>query len=230
MMRVVTILICVLSATAAAPDRAPVLVELFTSEGCSSCPPADRLLASLDSQVIVLGEHVDYWDHQGWRDPWSSHASTQRQETYARRFAIEGPYTPQMVVDGSVEFNGSDNRRAADEISHARTRQKATIGLTRRGNSVELAIDAIPHSGNVMLAVALPVGESQVMAGENNGRRLRHVAMVKSLRRIGAAKKGAAFRQTVELGAEASGARVIVFVQDGDAGPVYGAAMLEPAS
>jgi len=227
MLRIAVVLTCVLAATAAAPDRAPVLVELFTSEGCSSCPPADRLLALLDSQVIVLGEHVDYWDHQGWRDPWSSHASTQRQETYARRFALEGPYTPQMVVDGSVEFNGSDNRRAADEISRARTRQKASMRLARHGNSVEVAIDAVPHAANVMLAIALPAGESQVSAGENNGRRLHHVAMVKSLRKIGVVKKGAAFRQTIELGADAAGARVILFVQDGDAGPVYGAAISE---
>jgi len=227
MLRGATLLMGALAATAAAPDRAPVLVELFTSEGCSSCPPADRLLTMLDSRAIVLGEHVDYWDHQGWRDPWSAHANTVRQESYARRFGLPGPYTPQMVVDGGVEFNGSDNRRAADEIARARGREKSTIRLARSGNSVEVAIDAPAHAGNVMLAIAQASGQSQVSAGENNGRRLQHVAMVKSLRKIGAVKKGTAFQQRVELPADAAGARLIVFVQEGDAGPVYGAAVAE---
>jgi hypothetical protein len=133
-----------------------------------------------------------------------------------------------MVVDGSVEFNGSDNRRAADEIARARGRDKASIRLARKGSAVEVAIDAMGRGANVMLAVAEPSGESQVSAGENNGRRLRHVAMVKSLSRIGSLKKGAAFRQTVELPANSAGARVIVFVQEGDAGLVHGAAVAEP--
>jgi hypothetical protein len=207
---------------AGGPGRAPVLVELFTSEGCSSCPPADRLLEQLDGRAIVLSEHVDYWDRLGWRDPYSSHANTLRQEAYARVFSTQGPYTPQMVIDGAVEFVGNDARRAEEEV--ARAREKVGVRLTRTAAGVEVEIDAGGHGGDVMLAVALDSGSSQVAAGENAGRKLHHVAMVQSLRKIGSVKKGAGFRQVVEVAADAG--RVIAFVQDNGLGRVYGVGML----
>ena len=215
-----------LVAAAAAPARAPVLVELFTSEGCSSCPPADRLLAELDPQAIVLGEHVDYWDHQGWRDPFSSHANTLRQESYARHFGIGGPYTPQMVVDGAVEFNGSDGRRAQEEIARAAVRERTLIRLSRVPAGLDIAVDPVPRPTDILLAFALESGASQVAGGENKGLSLRHVAILRSMRKIGAVKKGAAFHQTVELPAEAAAGRVIVFAQDSDMGRIQGAAIL----
>lgn len=218
--------VCLL-APAAAPVRAPVLIELFTSEGCSSCPPADRLLAELDSRAIVLGEHVDYWDHQGWRDPFSSHANTLRQESYARHFGIEGPYTPQMVVDGVAQFNGAESKRALEEIALASAKEKAVIHLARVAAGMEVRVDSVPKSVDVMLAFALEGGASQVTAGENRGRNLRHVAMLRSLRKIGGAKKGVGFHRLVELPAGAASDRVIVFAQGSDMGRVYGAALLE---
>jgi hypothetical protein len=228
MLRLSPVVILALSATAAAPTRAPILVELFTSEGCSSCPPADKLLALLDPQVIVLSEHVDYWDHQGWRDPFSSHAITLRQESYARRFGLQGPYTPQMVIDGSVEFNGSDNRRAATEIERARGREKVAIHLTRTAAGLEIDMGAMTRSANLMLAVVQPAADSQVSAGENTGRHLHHVAVLRTLRKLAAVKKGVAFHQAVDVPADAPNHRLIVFAQESDAGPIYAAAILNP--
>ena len=216
-----------LLATAAAPTRTPVLIELFTSEGCSSCPPADQLLAVLDSQAIVLGEHVDYWDHQGWRDRFSSHANTLRQESYARHFGIDGPYTPQMVIDGAVEFNGSDKRRALDEIGRERGRVQGEIRLSRVTAGLEVSVSSVPRSADVMLAFAQDSGASEVAGGENKGRSLRHVAILRSLKKIGTVKKGTDFHQTVELPADTAAQRVLVFAQEQDQGRVYTAAMLE---
>src|SRR5579864_2119316 len=115
----------------------PIMVELFTSEGCSDCPPADTFLRTLDStqpvpgaQLIVLEEHVDYWDDQGWRDPFSSHAFTVRQGEYVSRMHLASAYTPQMVVDGAYQFVGSDRRSAAKGFENARSIQKIGIRIT----------------------------------------------------------------------------------------------------
>src|SRR4051794_22342276 len=190
-----------LAATAIAPTPtpSPILIDLFTSEGCSSCPPAARLLAQMDSQAIILSEHVDYWDRLGWRDPYSSHANTLRQEMYARLFGTEGPYTPQMVIDGAAEFVGNDAQRAAKELESARAREKLPIQLSRTTAGLQVNIAASPKSGDIWLALADESGDQQVRAGENQGRTLHHVAILRSLTKIGALKKGSPFARTVEL-------------------------------
>jgi hypothetical protein len=214
--------------TATAPVRAPILVELFTSEGCSDCPPADHMLEQLDPRVVVLSEHVDYWDHQGWKDPYSSHENTLRQEEYAQRFHTDGPYTPQMVVDGVSQFVGSDAKRAVAEISSATQRVKALVQVERTSAGVQVNVDGSPNSAGVFLALAQDSGTSQVSAGENKGRQLHHVAMARSLRKIGSVKRGGAFSLMVPLTASALEQRVIVFVQEGSTGPVLGAAESDP--
>ena len=216
----------VLSAGAANPERMPVLVELFTSEGCSSCPPADRLLQRLDPRTIVLSEHVDYWDQLGWKDRFSSHAFTERQESYARQFGLDGPYTPQMVVDGAAQFSGGDARRADEEIDKAGHRPKADIRIVRTGRGVRVEISGAPNGADVMLALADNAAESQVAAGENKGVDLRHVAVVRSLRKIGSMKRGGAFDREIELPAGAATQRVVVFLQEPSQARVSGAAML----
>src|SRR5437773_3318540 len=122
-----------------------VLLELFTSEGCSSCPPADALLERLDrtqpvagAQIIVLSEHVDYWNHIGWADPYSSPAFSARQQQYARRFRTQEPYTPQMVVDGRTEFVGSDTRSAESAVRDALRQPKVAIHITGNEGSANI--------------------------------------------------------------------------------------------
>jgi len=216
----------VFSAVAADPVRMPVLVELFTSEGCSSCPPADRHLQQLDSEVIVLSEHVDYWDHQGWKDKFSSPAFTERQETYAKQFGIDSPYTPQMVVDGVAQFTGGDTRRAAAEIDKAGNRPKANILLGRTVAGVDVEIEAVPHECDIWLALADNSDVTRVAAGENKGRTLTHVAVVRSIRKIGYVKRGGTFSRQIELPPGAGGQRIVVFLQEAGQARVYGAAML----
>jgi hypothetical protein len=206
-------------------------VELFTSEGCSSCPPADRLLQQLDSRSIVLSEHVDYWDHQGWKDRFSSHAFTSRQESYARLFNLDSSYTPEIVVDGAVEFNGSDSARAAQEIAKAARRPKAQVSLAHLpADGLRIEVDSAPASGDVMLALADPAAQSEVAAGENKGHNLTHVAVVRSLWKVGSVMRRKAFRSEITLPHETAAQRIVVFVQEDGQARVSGAAMLAPAA
>ncbi|HZQ70668.1 MAG TPA: DUF1223 domain-containing protein [Terriglobales bacterium] len=228
----------------AAAGSTPVLVELFTSEGCSSCPPADRLLQDLDRQpvagadLIVLSEHVDYWNHIGWKDPYSSAFFSQRQSAYSDHFSLNGVYTPQMVVDGAAEFVGNDSRRANQECKQASTAPKipvriSAIALDGGGLRAHIEADALPQSqsknADVYAVVALNHAESQVSAGENSGRRLTHVAVVQSLTRLGALDKNKGFAQDVQLKlnpkVDTSNLRVIAFVQESGPGKVLGAAL-----
>jgi len=226
------------AAALAAPAN-PILVELFTSEGCSDCPPADAFLKALDAaqpipgaQLIVLEEHVDYWDDQGWRDPFSSHALTLRQNEYVDRLHVKnGPYTPQMVVDGSEAFVGSDRPQAgrafAKEIPVPKISvQISAIHIEDGKILAHLEIGAAPLKAEVFIAVALDHAESQVLKGENGGRQLQHVAVVERLDSVGKIQKGETFSKDVAIKMDhpEKQYRVIAFVQQADAGKVLGAA------
>src|SRR5271168_3103142 len=151
------------------PSRVPVLLELFTSEGCSSCPPADRLLEILDQRqpvagadLIVLSEHVDYWDRLGWKDPFSSPQYTARQQDYTNKYNFDGVYTPQLAVDGRFGFVGSDGHEASAAIQKAVREQKIPIqisNVSRKGNQVtahiELHADESYKGGRAILYVAI---------------------------------------------------------------------------
>jgi hypothetical protein len=201
-------------------------VELFTSEGCSSCPPADRLLGLLDSQAIVLSEHVDYWDSLGWKDRFSSPAFTERQSAYARSFGLDSPYTPQMVVDGAAQFTGSDARQADAEIRKAATRPRTSINLVRSDAGLKVETQGAPRDAELWLALADSSASTQVKNGENKGRELRHVAVVRSLRKLASLKRGAPFARQVDLPPGSSSQRVVVFLQESGQARVLGVAML----
>lgn len=221
------------------PALKPVLVELFTSEGCSSCPPADALLRTLDStqpvagvQLIVLGEHVDYWDDLGWKDTYSSHAFTLRQQAYADRLLLASPYTPQMVADGEFEFLGSNRQRAnqAFEKAGALTKVAVRVASVKIENgklSAHIETDPLPAPAEVFVALALDHAQSQVLHGENGGHRLEHVAVARSLISVGRTKKGEAFSQDVTLKTDgpACPCRLVAFVQEPNQGRVLGATM-----
>ena len=217
-----------------AAERSPVVVELFTSEGCSSCPPADALLRQLrqehdpnGAEVIPLGFHVDYWDFQGWRDRFDSAAYSQRQEHYAHQLRIDGPYTPQMIVNGEVEFVGSDASRARQAIAQAAAQEPlAQLQIS----AAKGALDIKAHSAapaDVMLAITEDNLTTKVGRGENGGRTLHHSAVVRELRRIGQATR-TGFSGTVPITVEKEwkrdDLRAVVFVQDGSSGKILGAA------
>src|SRR5271165_4987127 len=164
-------------AVEAAGAKAPVLVELFTSESCSSCPPADRLLARIrDSEpsVIVLSEHVTYWDGLGWKDPYSSLESTERQRDYVERMGLNSSYTPQMVVNGQFEFIGSDASSAAKAIQEASAHFTVPVSITgpkSTGDSVSFEIEtgAVTKNAQLIVVLAQDEGIEQVAHGENGG-------------------------------------------------------------
>ncbi|MGB9454778.1 MAG: DUF1223 domain-containing protein [Bryobacteraceae bacterium] len=223
------LLAAILPAGAAGADRAPVLVELFTTEGSASCPPADRLLETLDPTAVVLGEHVTDSDNPAWRDRFSSPEFTRRQQAYADRFRLSGTYTPEMVVDGEVEFNGSDARRAAAELAKAAKRVKAVPRLSWAEGGVQVQLDGAHPGDRVFLALADASASSTVTGGENKGRQLHHVAVCREIRRVGKVPPGGAYYELLALPPQARRQRVILWTQAGDTGVVAGAAMLEPA-
>ena len=190
------------AAPASVSGRTPVVVELFTSEGCSSCPSADALLSQLTKNqpiagvdVIALGEHVDYWDHGGWADRFSSRRFTTRQNDYANSFRKNTVYTPQMIVDGQAQFVGSDEDAARTAIARAARQPKAHVLLGRTGDTLSVRVDHLPLSAKsdpaeVVLAITESGLSSSIGGGENAGRRLGHSAVVRQFTSLGVVSGG----------------------------------------
>ena len=233
---------------AAAPERSStampnsvVIVELFTSEGCSSCPPADALLrqvhlkeANAGQLIVGISEHVTYWNNLGWKDPYSSQVFTDRQNVYSARLSPEGPYTPQMVVDGRDQFVGSDGRAL----------QRSLADETRRNHMDLRIISAAPTTSALDLKFAIfgnvtkpldvvavltdDADRSNVLRGENNGRLLQHVSVARSLKVVATVRSSGEKSLQLNLpeGFEkgSGGHHLILFAQEPHQGPIMGAA------
>jgi hypothetical protein len=251
-MRYLAILALLIIRGAQADDRRiPVVVELFTSEGCSSCPPADQLLSRMDRsqpiagvRVIALEEHVDYWNSLGWTDPFSSSQYRVRQNDYGRKFSAEGIYTPQMIVNGQAQFVGTDSDRASQEIARAAQLQTTLVELKTAPKAsdpdlVDLSVKVTntepgkAHNSNVYLAVTESDLSSNVQRGENSGRLLRHAPVVRSFGVIGKidarGSSAGAITDTLKLPREwrRDNLRAVVFVQERDSFKITGAAITE---
>ena len=221
----------------------PVLVELFTSEGCSSCPPDDRLLQALEQQqpvkgveIIVLSEHVDYFDGEGWRDPWGSPLFTSRQRDYGAALHADDIFTPQMIVDGKTGFVGNKIDVALKEIAMQAGRPVAAVRIgrvTTDGPSLlaSLSVEGIPADAgkapvDVMVALTESGLRSRPDTGENKGLALSHAAVVRSLTRAGRAT-AAGFHGEICLKLDRSWKReslnIVAFVQDRKTRTVWGA-------
>jgi len=226
--------------------KTPILIELFTSEGCSSCPPADVWLQSLDAsqpisgaELIVLSEHVDYWDHDGWKDPYSLALFTNRQSGYVRAMGLSTAYTPQAIVNGISELRLSEPQQIRQVLVKETSAAQVPViigALSVEGSRPRVLRAHIDVNGeqerqnaDIFAAVALDHAESQVAHGENGGKRLTHVAVVEELFKIGKLEKGKTFSHDLQVklrsDMDAGNLRLIVFVQEPEVGRVLGAAL-----
>ena len=236
----VALIAAAIFASPATNARVPVLLELFTSEGCSSCPPADRLLEALDKQpiadadLIVMSEHVDYWNYLGWSDPYSSPVFSARQKEYAGRLGTS-VYTPQLVLDGRLQATGSDRGEVTEAIEGAVREAKLPVSVravrTGNGGSVHVDANSAGKRADLYIAIAADHMSSHVLRGENGGKTLAHVAVTQSIIRIGKWEGSGLTGRDVPLAAkqlpataQAGETRVIAILQDPQTGSILGVA------
>ncbi|HSY35426.1 MAG TPA: DUF1223 domain-containing protein [Acidobacteriaceae bacterium] len=226
----------------------PVVVELFTSEGCSSCPPADAFLQRLQSmqpipgaRLITLSEHVTYWNHDGWKDPYSSDQLTDRQQVYVTRFGLPSPYTPQFVVDGAEELKLTDEGQVRAVFDKALKDQLIPVTITSthidkggfgivRGH-IDIDGTTSKQSADIYVAVTLHQTNSDVSAGENKGRKLTETEVVLNLEKIGKTTPGRVLSRDFEVKLKSSedpaNLGLVVVAQAGGTGKIVGAASVQ---
>lgn len=218
------------ASAAAAGDGRKVVVELFTSQGCSSCPPADAYLAELAKRddVIALSFHVDYWNYIGWRDPFSSPDATARQRAYGRALRKRYVYTPQIVVDGRAETVGSDRATVDSLIRMAAATPKIDIEIVHNADgTADIRLPSAvagPKTGELWIGFYDTAIETEIRAGENRGETIVNANVVRAYKRIGS-WTGAALNQRVDLAALGAAGRdgCVIVLQAPGHGPIVGA-------
>jgi hypothetical protein len=222
---------------AAAAERQPIVVELFTSQGCNSCPPADAFLGKLAerSDVLPLAFHVDYWNYIGWNDPYASKLATQRQHDYARHLNLRYVYTPQMVINGTTEGVGSERLSIGPMIKAAEDAKALHqhVGIARNGDgTLVIHVDASAGAEPATLWLVAFDHEhaTPVLHGENEGQTLKEYQVVRSFAAIGT-WRGAALDLTLSAEHQPAGDRgLAVLLQQGGTGRIIGAAVLNRPS
>ena len=224
-MKAISLLVALfLGSAASAAETRPIVVELFTSQGCSSCPPADRLLGDLAKRtdIIALGFHITYWDGTAWRDPFSRQDSTERQVAYDRHLTGGQVYTPQMVVDGTADVIGSDRSAVLAAIGAAKPVAVAVVSFAADRRAVVVGAGTAPPGANILLARYVLARTTHVGGGENANRTAIDFNGVEHLETLGA-WDGKAATFAIEPPDEGEGVAVLVQAPDGT---IIGAAKL----
>jgi hypothetical protein len=222
-----------LTAKPAAAD--PVLVELFTSQGCSSCPPADKLLGELSQRngVVALAFHVDYWDYIGWKDKFAKAEYTERQKDYRDALNLRTLYTPQMVIDGRLDVVGSERSEVESSIGSAAAAAKLPLTITESGGKLRVTAPAVEidqaRPATLWLAIYSRRSETPVERGENAGSTLVEYNIVREIRSLGP-WNGNAIDLALDVDASDSKMGCAVILQADGNGPVLGVAALPPGS
>ncbi len=231
--------ICAPAAEVPPAHASAVLIELFTSEGCSDCPPADELLRQVSGRqteygqlIVGISEHVSYWNDLGWKDPFSADQYTQRQNDYGAHFRLDSVYTPQMVVNGREQFVGSDRRALASAFaSEARRKQIqlhiTSLQVTEKNLTFRYSAMGLPKSGSLELVAVLvdDMERSNVLRGENSGHEIIHASVARALARVGALRETEQKSVTLPLPQSLdahSGHHLVLFAQQNGTGPVLG--------
>lgn len=216
----------------AIPAKGIAVIELFTSEGCSSCPSADRLVTKIAAekmeQVYVLSYHVDYWDYLGWKDPFSQAAFSDRQRYYAQKFSLESSYTPQVVVNGVDEFVGSDEPKLRSSIEKNSTVTPIVIDVKRKDETTVEVSYKLPVNEPVLLNVALvqPEATTSVKRGENGGRTLHHINIVRQLKTLAPTGSTGTVQLQIPAELKETAFEVIAFTQQKSGTKITGAAQV----
>jgi hypothetical protein len=216
-----------------------VLIELFTSEGCSDCPPADELLRQVSGReteygqlIVGISEHVSYWNGLGWKDPFSSDQYTQRQSDYSARFRLDSVYTPQMVVNGREQFVGSDRSALAAAFASEAQRKQielhiASVEVREKSLTFRYSAMGLPRSSSLELVAVLvdDIERSKVLRGENSGREIIHASVAREFARVGALRETEQKFVSLPLPpsfGSVSGHHLVLFAQQNGAGAVLG--------